>query len=364
MTDTARAGREAGEAERGEVDALEVTVVGAGIFGLWAALELAERGAAVSLCEAMPEADSGGASRFAGAMLAPYCEGEAAEPIVRELGLAGLDRWAERFPALVSRRGTIVVAAPRDQGELRRFARLTDGHRPVDAAALAALEGDLAGRFAGGLYFPDEAHLAPRAAIAALIGELRRLGVRMTFGRAIAEPVWRAAGAGGVVLDCRGMAARGDVTGLRGVRGEMAVVDAPDVHLSRPVRLLHPRFPLYVVPWGAGRYMIGATMIERDDAGPVTVRSALDLIGTAYAVDPAFAEARVLELSSCVRPAFADNVPAIVARGRRIAINGAFRHGYLLAPALARIVGELLIDGRRNPQVVKDGSDDPLGGLG
>jgi glycine oxidase len=135
----------------------------------------------------------------------------------------------------------------------------------------------------------------------------------------------------------------------------MAVVRAGDVHLSRPVRLLHPRFPLYIVPWGADTYMIGATVIEREDFGAVTLRSALDLLGTAYAVHPAFGEAEVLELSAGVRPAFPDNVPRIVVKGRRLMVNGAYRHGYLMAPALARIAADLLETGVRHPEIVIDG---------
>jgi len=132
---------------------------------------------------------------------------------------------------------------------------------------------------------------------------------------------------------------------LRGVRGEMVVLRAPDVQLSRPVRLLHPRFPIYVVPWGEGLFMVGATMIERDDMGAVTVRSALELLGTAFAVHPGFAEAEIVELGAGVRPAFPDNVPRIALSGRRIVVNGAYRHGYLLAPVLARTVADYLETG-------------------
>jgi glycine oxidase len=127
------------------------------------------------------------------------------------------------------------------------------------------------------------------------------------------------------------------------------------VRLSRPVRLLHPRFPLYIVPWGPDLYMVGATVIEREDFGPVTVRSALDLLGTAYAVHPGFGEAEIVEMSAGVRPAFPDNVPKVVVQGRRLFVNGAFRHGYLMAPALARIAADFLETGARHPEVVIDG---------
>ena len=46
-----------------------------------------------------------------------------------------------------------------------------------------------------------------------------------------------------------------------------------------------------------------------------------------------------------VRPAFADNVPKIVVRGRTIHVNGLYRHGFLLAPVLAELVADYLATG-------------------
>jgi glycine oxidase len=113
------------------------------------------------------------------------------------------------------------------------------------------------------------------------------------------------------------------------------------------VQLLHPRHPLYIVPWGEGQYMIGATVIETEDDGPVTVRSALELLGAAYALHPAFGEAEILDLGAGVRPAFPDNMPRALVResGRRIFVNGAYRHGFLLAPMLAKAVTDYLESG-------------------
>ena len=135
----------------------------------------------------------------------------------------------------------------------------------------------------------------------------------------------------------------------------MAVLHAHEVRLTRPVRLLHPRFPLYVVPWGNAHYMVGATVIERDDAGPVTPRSALDLLGTAYTVHPSFGEAEILELSAGVRPAYPSNVPRIVVRGGTVSVNGVYRHGFLLAPVLARLVADHLATGARHPAIFAAG---------
>jgi glycine oxidase len=88
--------------------------------------------------------------------------------------------------------------------------------------------------------------------------------------------------------------------------------------------------------------MIGATVIESEDRGRVTVRSALDLLSTAYAVHPAFGEARLLDFDADVRPAFPDNVISITIRGRRILVNGLYRHGFLTAPALAEEVSHYI----------------------
>ena len=133
------------------------------------------------------------------------------------------------------------------------------------------------------------------------------------------------------------------------MRGERIVVRSREVNLTRPVRLLHPRFPLYVVPWGDGLYMIGATVIESEETGAITLRSALDLLSAAYALDPAFAEAEIVRQGAGARPAFPDNRPRIIPRKGYIYVNGLYRHGFLLAPALAELVARLYRDGRDAP---------------
>jgi glycine oxidase len=123
----------------------------------------------------------------------------------------------------------------------------------------------------------------------------------------------------------------------------MIVVRSPDLGLSRPVRLLHPRFGLYVVPRGDGVFMLGGTLLESSSHGPVTVRSAMDMLNAAYALHPAFGEAEILELGVGVRPAFADNLPRVLRRGRIVYLNGLYRHGFLLAPALARQAAQMIL---------------------
>ena len=96
----------------------------------------------------------------------------------------------------------------------------------------------------------------------------------------------------------------------------MVIVETDEIVLSRPVRLIHPRWPLYIIPRAGNQFMIGATSIEREDDG-VSVRSALELLSAAYAVHPAFGEARIVEIGSGLRPAFPDNLPRIAIDNRQ-----------------------------------------------
>lgn len=315
---------------------MTVLVKGAGVAGLATALELARRGIPVEVVER--RADIGlGASHWAGGMLAPYCEREAAEEIVLTSGLLAADWWDEAVPGLLQRRGTLVLANPRDLADLKRFATRTRGHRGVDEEEIAELEPDLARRFGTGLFFAEEAHLDPRQALRGLYRAARQLGVSFRFG----EEAGDAAGYASVV-DCRGPQAIGEIDGLRGVRGEMLYLETADITLSRPVRLLHPRHPLYIVPRGDGLFMLGATMIEAEDDGPITARSMMELLNTAYALHPAFAEARMVETGTGIRPAFPDNVPRLIETSEGLAVAGMHRHGFLLAPTLAREAADRL----------------------
>jgi len=307
---------------------MRVTVVGAGVVGLTTAVTLAERGAQVTLVERSREL-GGNASWLAGGMLAPFCEGESAPRSVVELGQGAIDWWDARVPSVV-RKGTLVVAPPRDLSEIERFAARTTAHAPVDEARIAELEPDFAGRFRRGLFFAGEGHLDPRVALSALTERLRAKGGEMRFGVDGDAP-----GDADVVMDCRGWTARKALPELRGVRGEMMRIRSREVRLTRAVRFLHPRIPLYIVPRANNEFMIGATMIESADKGAVSVRSAIELLSAAFALHPAFGEAEILEMSADVRPAFPDNEPRIEERGGRIFVNGFFRHGFLLAPAFA-----------------------------
>jgi glycine oxidase len=307
-----------------------VSVIGAGIAGAWHALLLANSGRSVTLHERSDADMTQSTSHWAGGMLAPYCEAEATEPVIVRLGLRSLKLWRDFFPDTPFN-GSLVVAHARDRTDFDRFARLTSGHQRLDAAGIAAIEPSLEGRFREGLFYPEEGHVEPRRILPEIHARIREAGGQIEFN-SDAEP----GDIDGIVIDCRGLAARNDQPELRGVKGELILIETDEVELKRPVRLIHPRFPLYVIPREDHRFMLGATSLETESSG-VSVRSALELLGAAYAVHPAFGEARILEFGSGLRPAFSDNLPRIAIDNDRIAVNGLYRHGFLLAPVLAEL---------------------------
>src|SRR5579883_2668482 len=153
---------------------MRAVVLGAGVAGLACAVELAERAVAVEVLERADRLGSACCSWYAGGMLAPWCELESAQPLIARLGGESLTWWPSHFSG-TALRGSLVVAHGRDTGELRHFARRTERYQWLNAERIGSLEPDLAGRFSQALYFPEEGHLDPRAALAALAARLAAL---------------------------------------------------------------------------------------------------------------------------------------------------------------------------------------------
>lgn len=293
------------------------SILGSGVTGLCIATALCEKGEKLEVVE-NPNIQA--ASYFAGGMLAPFCEGESAPDIVVKNGQLSVEWW-DNHVSNVKKTGTIVIAPPRDMSELRRFANMTICHEWVDPGKI---EKDLKGRFSEGLFFPSEAFIDPRLALRELKENLKNKGVSFHTG----SPK-------GKIIDCTGMAATSSLKNLRAVRGEMLIFECHEVNFLRPIRLLHPRFPCYLVPRANGRFMVGATMVESNDDSPISARALIEMLSSVYAIHPAFAEARIIETGTGCRPSFPDNIPQIIEQDGKFYINGMYRHGFLLAPVLA-----------------------------
>jgi glycine oxidase len=316
----------------------DIHIRGAGVAGLCTALAFARRDAKVLISELRPSL-AGHASWYAGGMLAPYCERESAEEVIERRGVSSIDWWDKVETGLVSHHGTLVVAPPRDQADLSRFSRMTNGHKLVDESEIHELEPDLNSTFRQGLFYSGEAHIDPRIALEILLSKVKELDgdIRFSCDQSMLDQCE-------LELDCRGMGA--PLPERRGVRGEMLLLHAPEVSLTRTVRLLHPRIPLYIVPRDDHHFMVGATMIESEHDGAITARSMMEFLNAAYAVVPAFGEAEIVETGVGVRPAFPDNLPKMHfdEKNRTLSINGYYRHGYALGPLLAEAATSWALD--------------------
>jgi glycine oxidase len=329
-------------------------------MGRLLAFELATKGYAVDLYDAGSAEAPLSAANAAAAMLAPLAESAVTELSVVRMGHHSLARWPELIgrlgqPVYFQQAGTLVLWHRQDAAEAARFqqqlaatARLMPqlpAAEMLDARRVSQLEPALRDRFAQGLYLPEEGQLDNRELLSALLEGLRDSRVDLHWNSP-RSPADFGADFSGWLFDCRGLGARADCNGLRGVRGEVIRVHAPDVGLSRPTRLLHPRYPLYIAPKPNGVFVIGATEIESDDLSAVSVRSMLELLSAAYTVHPAFGEARVLETAAQCRPTLRDNLPALRWLGpKRLQINGLYRHGFLISPALLDVVMECVANG-------------------
>ncbi|EJF80761.1 glycine oxidase ThiO [Bartonella sp. DB5-6] len=313
-----------------------ILIKGAGVGGLTVAFMLQQKGVSVTL-SAPPHSPIGSASWYAGGMLAPYCERENAEQIVEKLGIQAIQWWHKMLPNFVIRKGTLVVAPTRDKVELERFAVRTHNHKMINGTEIAYLEPDLEERFNCALFYENEAHLDPRKALITLKDNLIKSGASFVDVE-ISETNFD------IVIDATGIARLGKDKNIRGVRGEMLLVRSTDIKISRPIRLLHPRFPLYVVPRQDNIFMIGATMIESDFDGAISVRSMMELLNAAYTLHPAFAEAEIIESGVGIRPCYPDNFPSVYKHGNHIFINGFYRHGFLLSPEMAKQAMKLALE--------------------
>lgn len=341
---------------------MKAAVVGAGIVGRLLAWRLSRRACHVTLFDSSPLRSEGSCAFASAGMLTPYAEVGTAMSDVVELGLASLSLWPEYWRELpdslmVGRQGSLVLCHGRDQHELTLFLGLLANRFPQKACferlnkdALSQLEPTLASFGGEVCFFPDEAFVDSQALMSLLEQQLVEQGVVWCDGVLVTDIKpgvvsyadqseqfdW--------VFDCRGNGAKTQFSDLRGVRGESILLHAPEVSLSRPIRMLHPRYPLYIVPRPDGHMIVGASELESESMAPITVRSTLELLSAAYSLSSAFAEASVVKTMVHCRPAFSDNLPKLLAQSGLVAINGLYRHGILLAPLMVETALQYVFD--------------------
>lgn len=313
-----------------------IHIIGAGIVGLTCAQILTQRFEqdAVHIFDSKPyPADN--ASYMAGGMIAPISELDHMPHSYLEAGELGLNHWKKTSESAESNfefssNGSLLIAHSSDLHILDRFSAnlpANDKWCKIDRISIENEEPALSGRgFSKGIITKDEGHLHPKKLMAYLCNSIQNKHIETTAPDAeISKADW--------VLDCRGMGANDP--DLRGVKGEIALVHNPYFSLRRPLRLMHPRYPLYIVPRADNIFMIGATIIESSGQNGVALRSGMELMSALFSLHPSFADSQIIALQAGIRPAYPDNLPRIKVNRNVISINGLFRHGYLLSPALA-----------------------------
>jgi glycine oxidase len=346
-------------------------IVGAGLMGRMLAWRLQQAGWQITLFDKGGERAEQSAAYAAAGMLSPYAELQSGDPLIFRMGQESLSIWSSwlqqiQQPVYFQQRGSLLVAHPEDQSEFQQFKMVLNNKlnnygdmQKINREWLQQHEPDL--NFDEGLFLSQEGQIDTRGLLAALYKILLAKQTNFYFHTVVnrIEPKliitdghrhqfdW--------VFDCRGYGATNTMTDLRNVRGEIIYLHAPEVNITRPVRLLHPRYRLYIVPRPDHVYVVGASEIESDDESPISVRSCLELLSAAYSVHPGFAEARVLETLTAKRAAFSDNLPQLQYQSGLIAVNGLYRHGFLIAPVLTEEIYRLLMqDDLRYPQCMKE----------
>jgi glycine oxidase len=330
-----------------------VAIVGAGILGRLISFFLIEEGHKVSLFEKnspLPgHKDS--CSLTAAGMLAPFCELEYSDPLITQMGLESISIWEKLHTYFnqgfhFEKKGSLVLTHPRDQKELWKLKEVIKKHfkEPVyRVEEVSNIEPFIKG-FGKGLYFPLEGLIDPESFFKIYNEKYLNKFENLYFNTEVKEiaPYKVDQHRFDMVIDCRGFAAKSDLKNFRGVRGELFLIEAPEVKLNSFIRLMHPRYPLYVVPKENGRFIVGATSLECEDLSPISVRSGLELLSAIYSIHPAFGEGRIIESRVNLRPGFMDNLPKIESQSGLIRANGLYRHGYLASPKLAQQVADLV----------------------
>jgi glycine oxidase len=349
----------------------DAVVVGAGLIGLACGWRAAQRGLSVAVLD---RAEAGaGASGVAAGMLAPVTEADFGEEALLRLNLASRALWPDFAAELEERTeagcgyaesGALVAAADRDDVEELR--RLHEFQRSLGLEAewlgpreCRALEPGLSPRVAGAILAPQDAHVDPRATLAALRSafataggellegtealELRRdgdrvTGVRTEAGALSADTVVVAAGAWSAELVPQAPPVRpvkGQILELRVRRG------------TRPPERIVRTPRCYLFARADGRAVLGATVEEQGFDTTVTADGVYRLLEAAWEVFPEIAEFELVAARAGLRPGSPDNSPMIGpgAEDGLLWATGHHRNGVLLAPLTAGAVAEVLQGG-------------------
>ncbi len=328
----------------------DVTIHGAGIFGLSIAWECARRGAHVQVFD--PNGPGAGASGGLVGALAPHTpeHWNDKKQFQLESLLMAADFWREveetsgrpagyrrsgRVQPLLNARGVDLARARIDQA--RRLWRGRAEWQVTDRNPAPGWAPDSP----TGLWVHDtlSARLAPQMAGASLVAALAARGVRVEAdGQPQGAQIWATGVAGLTELSGR----LGREVG-NGVKGQAALLqyDAP----ALPQLYAEA---LHVVPHVDGTVAIGSTSERFFDAPDSTDSQLDDLLAKARRIVPALRDAPVIRRWAGLRPRARSRAPMLGPwpdrPGHHIA-NGGFKIGFGMAPKVAQVMADLVLEG-------------------
>lgn len=372
----------------------DILVVGAGVIGLSTAWSLRQAGHTVTVVDPAP---GSGASRAAAGMLAAVSEVVHGHDRIRPLMLASAAAYPEFIAGLedavghpVGYRSTATLGVGATRGDVAALADLAEVQRAggmsveqLTVRQARRLEPALSPGIAGAFLLAEDHQVDPRVLVDALLEALTAPsgapgvpGPAGTLHRGSVRSVLRGDGNGGavtgVLLDdgtrlhadttilCPGLALAGigglpeaGRVALRPVHGDILrarLRPGRPALLERTVRGLVDGRPVYLVPRQDGGMVIGAT--EREDGfDGVSLEGAHQLLRDAQVLVPGAADLELTEILARARPGTPDDIPYLgPVPGHDGAVDGVLvctghsRHGVLLAPVSARLVGALISD--------------------
>ena len=353
-----------------------VAIVGGGVIGLSLGWRLAQAGCPVTLVERQAETGRGASWAAAG------IEAEPTEEALFRLARWSQSLWpgfaaeleaASGLPTGYDATGTLVCAFTRDQAEKLRhgiaFQRGLGGvFHWLGAADAREREPGLAPNLVAAAFSPNDHQVDNRLVAAALAEAFRRTGGRLITGAEAAVDLAGGRAVGVVADETRHPA---DLVVIAAGAWSRSVPGLPPAYRppTRPIKgqmlaLTMPKgAPLirhtvwggqcYLVPRADGRLLVGATVEERGFDPTITAGGLLGLLDDAWRTLPGIEDLPIHETWAGFRPGSPDDQPMLGATGidGLLVATGHHRNGILLTPATAVAMAELILTGRRVPQI-------------
>lgn len=349
-------------------DTPDIAIIGAGIIGCAIARELASRGVRCAVFDDRPVA--GGATQASAGMLAPYVEAHERGPLldagIRSLALyddwIGAVREESGLDVEYGRIGTLEVAL--DSEHARKLSdAAADGSidRRLLTGSQATREHPALGEIASALFTPTHGYVAAPELAAALAAAAGRRGVAF-YSRCVREIQVETDGVR-LRTDDAAMAAGGVVIASGAWTNSIAGLAVPRVRPVRGqiIRLGWHGHPLTTIVWGPecyvvprvdGTILVGATAEDVGFDERNTAAGIRDLLDAACELLSEGWGATFLEARAGLRPAAPDDLPVIgpdPSQPTVVHALGHYRNGVLLAPLTAKLIGDWIIDRRRDP---------------